>query len=505
MMISLDNSSFIATTSTSENVVGYKCPISSAARKPSVTFPSSHRASSARRFPALPCKRRLIVMCCKEGIQESRAAALRRILTSPGLHQGPACHDALSAKLVEQAGFSFTFMSGFAVSAVRLALPDTGLISYGEMVDQGRLITSAVSIPVIGDADNGYGNAMNVKRTVRGFIQSGFAGILLEDQAFPKACGHTEGRKVVSREDAIVRIKAAVDARNENLSDLVIVGRTDARQAISLEEALWRAEAFADAGADVLFVDALCSKEEMQAFCNVALGTPKMANMLEGGGKTPILTPLELEDVGYKIVSYPLSLLGVTISAMQDALLALKSGRMPPPADLPSFEEIRNIVGFDDYYKEEQRYMTLSNQSTEAVSFAAAESIKTSPSEEAAAFLQSEIYQSQEMGDQPELQGSKIESVIPYVLEDSTENYSGIWSRTLRVKITANTGVVKLDVRIPAGFLDGLAKIIPGVAGLNLSVLLDESAFTLKGNLESGQELLDINDGRGDRIQIFLE
>lgn len=480
-----------------------------------LAFSSSSSLKSRKGLSVLHCKRGTSSLVVKCSTGDSPSSALRRILASPGLHQGPACHDALSAKLVENAGFTFTFMSGFAVSAARLALPDTGLISYGEMVDQGRLITSAVSIPVLGDGDNGYGNALNVKRTVKGYIQAGFAGILLEDQVSPKACGHTKGRKVVPREDAIMRIKAAVDARNESSSDIVIVGRTDARQAVSLDEALQRAQAFADAGADVLFIDALNSKEEMQAFCNIAVGIPKMANMLEGGGKTPILTPLELEELGYKIVAYPLSLIGVTISAMQDALLALKSGRMPPPADLPSFEEIKRTVGFDRYYEEEKNYTTLPS-SFEELSNAEDDSKQetrvngdeaTKPAE---VFPSKEVLSSSETGDEPALQNPEVEYVIPYVLEeskedDSTGSPSKIWSRTLRVKVTANNGVVKLDVRIPAGFLDGLAKIIPGVAGMNITALLNESAYKFKGTMESGQELLDINDGRGDRIQIFLE
>ncbi|XP_039120630.1 carboxyvinyl-carboxyphosphonate phosphorylmutase-like [Dioscorea cayenensis subsp. rotundata] len=215
-------------------------------------------------------------------MQKQRAQALRRILESPGVFQGPACFNALSAKLVEKAGFQYCFTSGFSISAARLGLPDVGLISYGEMLDQGYNITQAVSIPVIGDVDNGYGNEMNVKRTVKGFIQAGFAGILLEDQVSPKACGHTRGRKVVSREEAVMRIKAALDAREESGSDIVIIARTDSRQAISLEEALWRSRAFADVGADALFVDALASVEEMKAFCEIAPQLPKMANMLEG-------------------------------------------------------------------------------------------------------------------------------------------------------------------------------------------------------------------------------
>ncbi|XP_030508039.2 uncharacterized protein LOC115722838 isoform X2 [Cannabis sativa] len=289
---------------------------------------------------------------------ESPAKILRRILSSPGLHQTPACFDALSSKLVERAGFNVGFTSGFSISSARLGMPDAGLISYGEIVEQGRLITDAVSIPVIGDADTGYGNAMNVKRTVKGYIKAGFAGIMIEDQVLPKACGHTRGRKVVSREEAVMRIRAAVDAREESGSDIVIVARTDSRQAVSFEESLWRTRAFAEVGADVLFIDALASKGEMKAFCETASQIPKLANMLEGGGKTPILTPSELEDIGYKLVVYPLSLLGVSIKAMQDALIGIKSGHIPPVGTMPSFEEIKEIVGFNKYYDEENRYAT---------------------------------------------------------------------------------------------------------------------------------------------------
>ncbi|GFY81518.1 phosphoenolpyruvate carboxylase family protein [Actinidia rufa] len=189
--------------------------------------------STAKRVP------RTAVACSGDGSaigRESPAKKLRGLLESPGIHLGPACFDALSAKLIERSGFDFCFTTGFGISASRLGLPDTGFVSYGEMVDQGRQIAQAVSIPIIGDGDNGYGNAMNVKRTVS-----------------PKACGHTQGRKVVSREEAVMKIKAAVDARKESGSDIVIVARTDSRQAVCLEESIWRSRAFADAGADVLF------------------------------------------------------------------------------------------------------------------------------------------------------------------------------------------------------------------------------------------------------------
>ncbi|KAI4334767.1 hypothetical protein L6164_013477 [Bauhinia variegata] len=300
-----------------------------------------------------------------ENVNESPVKVLRRIIDSPGIHQCPAAFDALSAKLVERAGFPACFTSGFSIAGARLGLPDTGLISYGEMVDQGQLITQAVSIPVLGDADTGYGNAMNVKRTVKGYIRAGFAGIMIEDQVSPKACGHTQGRKVVSREEAVMQIKAAIDARKESGSDIVIVARTDSRQALSLGEALWRSRAFADAGADILFIDALTSKEEMKAFCEVSPLVPKLANMLEGGGKTPIFNPLELEEIGYKLVVYPLSLMGVSIRAMQDSLTAIKGGRIPPPGSMPSFEEIKEILGFNTYYEEEKRYSTSTSKQGE--------------------------------------------------------------------------------------------------------------------------------------------
>ncbi|GAB2272651.1 hypothetical protein Dimus_007476 [Dionaea muscipula] len=413
---------------------------------------------------------------------EPPAKALRRLIDSPGIHQGPACFDALSAKLVERAGFDFCFTSGFSISVARLGLPDVGLMSYGEMVDQGQRITDAVTIPVIGDGDNGYGNAMNVKRTVKGYIKSGFAGIILEDQVSPKACGHTRGRKVVSREEAVMRIKAAVDARNESGSDIIIVARTDSRQAVSLDESLWRSHAFADAGADVLFIEALTSRDEMKAFCRTSSSVPKMANMLEGGGKTPILAPVELEDFGYKLVAYPLSLLGVSIQAMQDTLIAIRKGRVPSPGSMPTFEEMKDILGFNSYYEEEKRYAASTWQSDS----------------------QRGISDSQSLVKKDQDGYGIVEVVNPdaygnYGADGSSGPFSGIWSRTLRVKIIGRDGFEKLDVRIPAGFLDGITNIVPALGGVNIKELLNSTAA------ESGGKLLDFQDRMGDKIQVFLE
>ncbi len=281
----------------------------------------------------------------------SRTDALRRILAAPEIVIAPACFDALSARLVERAGFKLSFMSGFAVAAARLGLPDTGLISYAEMVEQGRNLCGAVSIPVIGDADTGYGNALNVKRTIQGYAQAGVACAMIEDQVPPKRCGHTSGKLVVDRDEAVLRIRAAVDARDEG-ADILIMARTDARAPQGFDEAMWRIEAFADLGADILFLEAPESEDEMQRFCAGVPG-PKMANLVEQG-KTPLLPPDRLQALGFKIVLYPLTLMSAATAAMNRALGALKEGRSPE--DLLDFAELRDVVGFPDYYDAERKY-----------------------------------------------------------------------------------------------------------------------------------------------------
>ena len=203
---------------------------------------------------------------------------LRALLARPGLIPMPCCYDALSARLIEEAGFELTFMSGFAVSAARAALPDTGLLSYGEILDQGRSITAAVGIPVIGDADTGYGNAVNVKRTVRGYAAAGFACAMIEDQLSPKRCGHTQGKQVVPRAEAIARLRAAVDARDEG-ANILIMARTDARATDGLDEAITRARAFGDLGADIVFVEAPESEAEMERICR-EISQPQLAHLV---------------------------------------------------------------------------------------------------------------------------------------------------------------------------------------------------------------------------------
>ena len=279
------------------------------------------------------------------------AARLRELLARPGLLVMPCCFDAHSAKLIARAGFPLTFMSGFAVSATRLGMPDTGLISYGEMLDQGRNICAAVSIPVIGDGDTGYGNALNVKRTVAGYAAAGFAAVMIEDQIAPKRCGHTRGKQVVERGAAETRIRAAVDAREEG-ADILILARTDARAVHGLDEALARAAMFEELGADIIFVEAPQSIDEMHAIAQ-ATRQPNLANMVEEGD-TPVLPPAELEEIGFKIAAYPLTLLLAATRAMEDALAALKDGRAAD--NLSSFAHLRAVAGFDDYFEAEKKY-----------------------------------------------------------------------------------------------------------------------------------------------------
>ncbi len=283
----------------------------------------------------------------------SPADQLRELLKQPGLLIMPGCYDAMSAKLVQAANFEVVFMSGFCVSGARLAMPDTGLISYHEMVDQGRNICNAVSIPVIGDGDTGFGNALNVKRTVQGYANAGFACIMIEDQVAPKRCGHTRGKVVVPREQALMRLQAAVDARDEG-ADILIMARTDARATDGLEEGIARARAFTELGADITFLEAPISEEEMLEYCRSVPG-PKMANLIEDG-RTPLLPPAKLEAIGYKIAVYPLTLFNTSIRAMQQSLYSLKHGNTPER--LLSFDQLKDTVGFNTYYAGEERYAT---------------------------------------------------------------------------------------------------------------------------------------------------
>jgi len=281
------------------------------------------------------------------------AQKLREVLVAPGLEVVPGCFDALSAKLAADAGFKVTFMSGFAVSAARLGQPDTGLISFGEMLDNLRnCVSGAARIPLIGDGDTGYGNALNVQRTVVEYARAGAAAVMIEDQVSPKKCGHTRGKQVIAREEARMKIRAAVDARRD--ADILILARTDARAVHGFDEALDRCRDFETEGADIIFLEAPENEMEMRRFCE-AMRKPCMANMVPGG-KTPILPPQELQNIGYKLALYPVMLMSAAIAAMQAALAALRpeSKKAFPPS--VSFAELQQVVGFPDYWERETRY-----------------------------------------------------------------------------------------------------------------------------------------------------
>lgn len=266
-------------------------------------------------------------------------------------------------------------MTGFGVAASH-GYPDTQLLSFGEMTRSARTVCSALQrIPCIADGDTGYGNALNVKRTVAEYAQAGMAGIMIEDQVSPKRCGHTKGKEVVSREDAFNRIRAAVDARREGNFDIVIMARTDARATHSLDEAIERCQEFVRLGADITFLEAPRSVDEMREYCRRVPGV-KTANMVEMG-LSPILPAAQLQEIGYKIAIYPVTLLNASIKVMEQALAALRDqqaaaasssdadlgdeqGKAKPNTALNEllcdFAHVKDVVGFTDYYNEEQRY-----------------------------------------------------------------------------------------------------------------------------------------------------
>jgi 2-methylisocitrate lyase-like PEP mutase family enzyme len=278
------------------------------------------------------------------------ADRLRALLDQPGLHVMPGCFDALSSRLIADAGYPLSFMSGFSVSAARLGMPDTGLISFGEMLDTLRSVTAAApDVAILADGDTGYGNALNVQRTVREYAKAGAACVMIEDQVSPKRCGHTRGKQVVSRADARMRIRAAVDARAGN--DILIMARTDARAVSGFDDALARCRDFVAEGADIIFLEAPESVDEMRRFCG-EIERPTMANMIDGG-RTPILPPDQLEAIGYRIAAYPLVLLSAAIAAMNQSLAALRRGSTAArPAEL-TFEAHQAAVGLPAYWDAE--------------------------------------------------------------------------------------------------------------------------------------------------------
>jgi 2-methylisocitrate lyase-like PEP mutase family enzyme len=274
--------------------------------------------------------------------RKSQTEKLRELLIAKKFIPVPSCFDTLSAKLIEQANFDVTFMSGFAASASRIGSPDLGLMTFSEVFDQANNICNAINIPMIVDGDTGYGNAMNVRRTLKECAKAGCAGILIEDQLAPKRCGHTPGKDVVGRDEAFDRIRAANDMRNEGY-DILIMARTDANHTHGLNEAIERAQKFFDLGADILFVEAPKNKNEMITICNEVPGH-KIANIVEGG-ITPNLSMRELSDIGYKMAVYPLTVMSSAMKAMIKSLDLLMKDEDRSDL-LIDFKDLRKRVGF---------------------------------------------------------------------------------------------------------------------------------------------------------------
>ena len=265
----------------------------------------------------------------------------------------PGAFDALSARLASER-FDAVFTSGFGLSASTLGLPDLGFLDRTANVDRVNDITKACDAPVVADADTGYGSALNVRRTVDDMIDAGAGGVIIEDQEWPKRCGHMDEKRVVGEEEARTRVRAAADARDESPEDLIIVGRTDAREPRGMDAAVERGRALEEAGADVIFVEAPESREELERAAT-AFDAPTFANMIEGG-KTPYLPYDEVEALGFDVVVYPLSSLLAYTRAVRDTYDALADRGETSSVEKLSFEEYDELIGADEYREMEKRY-----------------------------------------------------------------------------------------------------------------------------------------------------
>ena len=284
----------------------------------------------------------------------TQAQKIRDALQQKGVLVMPGVYDCLSAKIASRAGFEVIFITGYSVSATFLGEPDFGLLTQTELLAASQRICSVTPLPVIVDADTGYGNAVNVIRTVRELIRGGAAGMFLEDQIWPKRCGHMKGKQVVALEEYLKKLRAAVDARGKD--DFFIVARTDARQALGLEEAIRRGRAFKDAGADAVFIEAPNTKEEMREIGR-SVPRPLVANMIERG-VTPLMGPEELKELGFQLIVWPLGPLYASARALENVYSTLRrAGTTHAIMDrLISFEDFHDIIGLKEKYALDEKY-----------------------------------------------------------------------------------------------------------------------------------------------------
>jgi carboxyvinyl-carboxyphosphonate phosphorylmutase len=284
----------------------------------------------------------------------SPGAALRSLLAGPTPLLAPGAYDGLSARMVEQAGFDAVYMTGFGTTASLIGRPDVGLLTGSEMVDNARRIVSAVDVPVVADADTGYGNALNVLRTVQLYEQAGVAGLQLEDQVAPKKCGHMSGKAVIETTEMVGKLEAAVAARRD--PDLVLIARTDAVAVSGVEDAIARGRAYAAAGADVLFVEAPTSEDDVARIAGELRGVAPLVFNWAEGGRTPPLPLSRIAELGFSLVIYPIGTLLAATAGMRALLATLRADGVPSLAGLPGFDEFTDLVGLPEVQQLEQRF-----------------------------------------------------------------------------------------------------------------------------------------------------
>ena len=280
--------------------------------------------------------------------------SLRERLAQPGLITAPGVYEMVSLRLADQFGFDALYMTGFGTVASYLGLPDAGLATYTDMHNRVAAMASMATRPLIADGDTGYGGLLNVHHTVRGYESAGAAAIQLEDQEFPKKCGHTPGRRVIAMKDMVQKIKVATEARQSK--DFLIIARTDARTTLGLDEALRRADAYANAGADMLFVESPESLEEMRLI-GERFDLPLVANMVEKG-KTPIFSKEELESLGFKLAIFPVTALLASVQAMTDVYQQFKSHGSSKNGEtkLADFADLTKLMGFESVWDFDRRH-----------------------------------------------------------------------------------------------------------------------------------------------------
>jgi len=281
---------------------------------------------------------------------------LRELLARPEPLVAPGAYDALSARLIEQAGFDVVYMTGFGSTASLIGRPDVGLLTGTEMVDNARRIAAAVDLPVIADADTGYGNAINVVRTVQAYEQAGVAGIHLEDQVMPKKCGHMIGKAVITADEMVGKIRAAVAARRD--PEFLLIARTDAAAVEGLSAALDRARAYAAAGADVLFVEAPTSEDDIERVATELRGVAPLVFNWAEGGRTPPIPLARITELGFALVLFPIGTLLAATAGIRHLLAILRADGVPSAAlpDLPTFDGFTDLIGLPEIRDVESRF-----------------------------------------------------------------------------------------------------------------------------------------------------